>query len=45
MIEKNKSGINIYVNSKSYNKVEIIHHMYLLSLIDFCIGKTIYPPN
>ncbi len=45
MIKKNKSGINIYVNSKSYNKVEIIHHMYLLSLIDFCIGKTIYPPN
>lgn len=45
MMKKNKKGINLFVASKSYNKVEIIHHMYLLSLIDYCIGKTIYPPN
>ena len=45
IIKKNKKGINLFVNSKSYNKVEIVHHMYLLSLIDYCIGKTVYPPN
>ncbi len=45
MIKKNKKGINLFVASKSYNKVEIVHHMYLLSLIDYCIGKTVYPPN
>ena len=45
MIKKNKKGINIHVNSESYNKVEIVHHMYLLSLIDFCIGRSVYPPN
>ena len=41
----NNKGINIWVNSKSYNQIEIIHHMYLLCLVDFCMGKSVYLPN
>tara|TARA_B100000787_G_scaffold106876_1_gene79298 strand:+ start:1116 stop:1679 length:564 start_codon:yes stop_codon:yes gene_type:complete len=41
----NKNSTNIFVDSKSYNQVEIIHHIYLLSLVDLCIGKTIYSPQ
>ena len=41
----NKNSTNVFVNSKSYNQVEIIHHIYLLSLVDLCIGKTIYSPQ
>ena len=43
--KNNKKGINIWINSRSYNQIEIIHHMYLLALVDMCIGKTVYPPN
>ena len=41
----NNKGVNIWVNSKSYNQIEIIHHMYLLCLVDFCMGKSVYLPN
>ena len=41
----NKKGLNIWVNSKSYNKVEIMHHIILLSIVDLIIGKTVYKPN
>ena len=41
----NKNSLNIFINSKSYNQVEIVHHIYLLSLVDLCIGKTIYSPQ
>lgn len=41
----NKNNLNIFINSKSYNQVEIIHHIYLLSLVDLCIGKTVYSPQ
>ena len=43
--ELNKNSTNVFVNSRSYNQVEIIHHIYLLSLVDLCIGKTIYSPQ
>ena len=41
----NKNSLNIFIDSKSYNQVEIVHHIYLLSLVDLCIGKTIYSPQ
>ena len=39
----NSSGLNIFVNSKSYNQIEIIHHLFILLTIDLCIGKKNYP--
>lgn len=41
----NKVGINFWVNSKSYNIVEIVHHTLLLATVDAIIGKSIYKPN
>ena len=39
----NSSGLNIFVSSKSYNQIEIIHHLFILLTIDLCIGKKNYP--
>jgi D-sedoheptulose 7-phosphate isomerase len=41
----NKVGLNFWVNSKSYNIVEIVHHALLLTTVDAIIGKSIYKPN
>ena len=38
----NKLGLNIFVESQSYNQVEIIHHLLILLTIDLCIGKEVY---
>ena len=38
----NKKGINFWVESKSYNQIEIIHHFILLLIVDIIIGKSIY---
>jgi D-sedoheptulose 7-phosphate isomerase len=38
----NKKGLNFWVNSKAYNHIEIVHLFWLLSIVDFIIGKTIY---
>lgn len=38
----NKFGINFWVNSKSYNIVELSHLCLLLSIVDLCIGKINY---
>tara|TARA_X000000950_G_scaffold247616_1_gene306044 strand:+ start:28733 stop:29314 length:582 start_codon:yes stop_codon:yes gene_type:complete len=38
----NKNGLNFFVPSKSYNQIEIIHHILILLLIDLCIGKKNY---
>ena len=38
----NKLGLNIFVESQSYNQVEIIHHLLILLTIDLCIGKKVY---
>ena len=43
--KSNNKGINIWVNSKSYNQIEIMHHMYLLCLVDLCMGKSVYLPS
>jgi D-sedoheptulose 7-phosphate isomerase len=37
-----KSDINFWVNSKAYNLIENIHQLWLLSLVDLIIGKSIY---
>ncbi len=42
LIRINKKGFNFWVNSKSYNQVEIVHHIYLLSIVDYIIGKSNY---
>jgi len=41
----NKRGLNIWINSKSYNKVEILHHIILLTIVDLIIGKSVYKPS
>ena len=37
--------INLWVNSSAYNQVETIHQMWLLSIVDLIIGKSVYSPN
>jgi len=41
----NKNGLNFNVNSSSYNLVEILHHITLLSTIDLVIGRENYGSN
>lgn len=41
----NSKGINIWINSKSYNIIEVFHLYVLLCVIDLCIGKSAYSPN
>jgi D-sedoheptulose 7-phosphate isomerase len=38
----NKKGLNFWVNSKAYNHVELVHLYWLLSIVDFIIGKIVY---
>ena len=42
---KKFGDINFWVNSKSYNHIENVHQMILLSLVDLIIGKSEYSPN
>ena len=42
LIKKNPNGVNIFINSKSYNIVEICHHIILLTIVDCIIGKKYY---
>ena len=41
----NKNGINFWINSNSYNLIEIFHLYILLSIVDLCIGKSEYSPS
>ena len=34
--------INIWVDSKAYNIVEMTHHIWLLAIVDFIFGNTTY---
>lgn len=38
-------NINFWVNSSSYNHIENIHQILLLSIVDLIIGKSEYKPN
>ena len=42
LISLNKDGHNFYVDHKGYNIVECIHSIYILSLVDSCVGKSVY---
>ena len=39
---KKKGDINLWVNSKAYNIIESVHQIWLLSIVDRIIGKTVY---
>lgn len=34
---------NFWVDSKAYNFIEMAHQFYLLAIVDFIIGRTVYP--
>ncbi len=42
LIKSNKNGVNLHIDSNSYNIVEICHHLVLLSIVDSIIGKENY---
>jgi len=42
LIKSNYNGINFWVNSKSYNHVELMHLFLLLSIMDASIGRLYY---
>ncbi len=37
--------VNFWVNSRAYNIVEMVHHIWLLAVCDAIIGKAEYPAN
>tara|TARA_B110000977_G_scaffold201145_1_gene294376 strand:+ start:4453 stop:5022 length:570 start_codon:yes stop_codon:yes gene_type:complete len=41
----NKKGISFWINSMSYNYVEMSHLFILLCLVDTLVGKTVYKAN
>ncbi len=42
---KKLGKINLWVNSKAYNFIENIHQIWLLSIVDLIIGKSVYSSN
>ena len=42
---RNLGDINFWVDCKSYNIVEMTHHIWLLSIVDYIVGKTEYPAS
>lgn len=38
----NDNSTNFWVDSYAYNIIEMTHQFYLLSIVDFIIGKTVY---
>jgi len=42
---KKLGDINLWIDSKSYNFVENIHQIWLLSIVDYIKGKTEYSQN
>lgn len=41
----NKNGLNFWVNSRAYNHIEMVHHIWLLAIVDMIIGKAEYPAS
>ena len=39
---KQEGDINLWVNSKAYNIIEMTHHIWLLSIVDLIIGSAEY---
>tara|TARA_S200000501_G_C20787846_1_gene728072 strand:- start:77 stop:637 length:561 start_codon:yes stop_codon:yes gene_type:complete len=42
---KQLGEINFWVDSRAYNVIEMIHHIWLLAICDSVIGKAEYPAN
>ena len=42
---KKLGDINLWVNSSGYNIVEMVHHTWLLSIVDNIVGKIEYPAS
>ena len=42
LISINRDGVNFFVNHKGYNIVESVHSTYILSLVDYFIGRSVY---
>jgi D-sedoheptulose 7-phosphate isomerase len=38
-------NINLWVNSKGYNIVEMAHHIWLVAIVDYIVGKIEYTSN
>jgi hypothetical protein len=36
------SDLNLWVNSRAYNLIEMVHHFWLLCVCDMIIGKAEY---
>jgi len=41
----NLGDINVIVNSKAYNIIEMTHHIWILCIVDMIIGKAEYSAN
>jgi D-sedoheptulose 7-phosphate isomerase len=39
----NNLGLNFWLDSRAYNHIEMIHHIWLLAVVDMIIGKAEYP--
>jgi D-sedoheptulose 7-phosphate isomerase len=39
---KQEGEINLWVNSKAYNIIEMTHHIWLLAIVDVIIGSAEY---
>ncbi len=42
---KKLGDINFWVDSSGYNIVEMVHHTWLLSIVDNIVGKIEYPAS
>jgi D-sedoheptulose 7-phosphate isomerase len=42
---KKLGGINLWVDSKGYNIVEMAHHIWLVAIVDYIVGNIEYKAN
>ncbi len=42
---RHSGEINVWVDSRAYNIVEMTHHVWLLAVVDLIIGKAEYPSS
>jgi D-sedoheptulose 7-phosphate isomerase len=42
---KNIGDINLWVDSKGYNIIEMAHHIWLVSIVDYIVGNIEYKAN
>jgi D-sedoheptulose 7-phosphate isomerase len=42
---RNLGDINLWVDSKGYNIIEMAHHIWLVSLVDYIVGNIEYKAN